>query len=243
MPTRGSLMHDLKALSRQGMLLMLTLVVTGVSCDVTAATIDTTPWDSTLFPFGEPSTAIYGQTITAPTTHNVLTSFTFFLDDSAGTPGATKFEAFVYAWDGAKATGAALFSGPPMTTTNNGGNDGFESIEIDTGMLTLEPGAAYILFFSACRLYDGIYDASISALRTDNPYPGGEFYYLGNGNDFSAVTRDPWIAINSPFYDLGFRATFIVPEPTSFVLLLGCGVLVILPHGCSSMGRLQSRWN
>jgi hypothetical protein len=201
-----------------------------------STTIDTTPWDSTLFPFGEPITATYGQTITVPPTDSVLTSFTFFLDDTLSRPGLTKFEAFVYAWDGTKAAGPALFSSSPMSTTNNAGNDGFETFEIDTGSLTLQPGGTYVLFFSTANFFDGVEDASVSALRTDNPYPGGEFFYLGNGNNFGAVTTDPWIAINSPFYDLGFRATFVVPEPGSFTLCLGYAMAVAVTS-CRSLSR------
>lgn len=216
-----------------------TVFVSSVPCAQAATTIDTTPWDSTLFPFGEPITATYGQTITVPSIDNVLKSFTFFLDDSSIRPGPTKFEAFVYAWDGTKATGPALFASSPMSTTNNAGNDGFESFEIDTGMLALEAGSVYVLFFSTANLFDGVEDASVSALRTDNPYPGGEFFYLSNGNDFSAVTREPWIAITSPFYDLGFRAMLVVPEPTSAVV--HCIACMAISFAVSRSTRLTSR--
>ncbi len=209
-----------------------------------ATTIDTTPWDSTVFPLGEPTTATYGQTITAPLHDNVLTSFFFFLDDSPIRPGFTAFEAFVYAWDGIKATGPALFTSPPMSTTNNAGNDGFETFKIDTGKLSLEPGRTYVLFFTTANLFDGVEDASLAALRTDNPYPGGEFFYLGNGSDFSAVTREPWVAISSPIYDLGFRATFVVPEPPSAIMLyLLFATATAVTAGRSSICRLTRRWS
>src|SRR5215470_9122970 len=84
-----------------------------LSVPASAQNINTIPnWNGTSFisSWGSTNTATYGQTITATAGMNKLTSFTFELAQQAGTP--PNYQAFVYAWDGTKITGPALFAGP-----------------------------------------------------------------------------------------------------------------------------------
>ena len=202
----------------------LTLALILATTTSATTTIDTTPGDSSVFPFGDPITATYGQTITVPVSNHVLSSFTFFLDDAPIYPDVTEFQAHVYAWDGTKAIGQTLFTSSQRSTTNNSGNDGYEEFVFKTNNLDLAPDGSYVLLLSASNFFNGVTGASLLPLRTDNPYTGGKFYYLNNGSDFSAITRDPWVEIIS-VYDLGFRAVF-VPEPSA-CLLFGCGVITM----------------
>ena len=128
-------------------------------------TIETIPaWDGQSFvgSFGERNTATYGQTVTAP--GNVLQSFKFLVDDSLN-PDFVDFEAFVYAWDGAKAAGPALYTSAPMSTTNNGGQGGYEEIELLTGGVPVVTGGEYVLFLSVSNLFDGSVGLSNWRLR------------------------------------------------------------------------------
>ncbi len=101
--------------------------------------IDTNPfWNGTSYisSFGYPDTATYGQVITAPTNGDVaLQSFSFQMNM---TDSACAFRGYVYAWDGTKATGPALFKGPIQTTLGSGA---YEKIDFKAEGVILTPGA------------------------------------------------------------------------------------------------------
>lgn len=192
--------------------------------------IDTTPmWNATnaVSPFGEQNTATYGQTITAPAGAPILTSFSFFLDDYMN-PDTADFQAYVFAWDGQKATGPALFQSSPISTTNNNGNDGFEEIAISTGTIALTAGQEYVLAFNASNQFDSeIGTARWGTINNHasgpDTYAGGTFVFLNNGSDFSQLNSTPWSERDG---DLAFKATF-VPEPSSIMLLCLGGLGVV----------------
>lgn len=199
----------------------LLLAVTGVA---SADSIDTTgSWDGSnaVSPFGETNTATYGQTFTVGA-HTSLNSFTFFVDDDLN-PDFVDFQAFVYAWDGSKITGSSLFSTGALSTTNNGGADGFEAITISTGGISLTSGAQYVAFFSASNLFDGSPGTSDWGL-TGDVYDGGNFVFQNNGDDFGLLSVNAWNEFDS---DLAFVMDFSpsdVPEP-SVLMLLSLGLL------------------
>jgi len=187
-----------------------------------ALVIDTTPGNSTFQSFGETNTATYGQTFTTPIGENSLDSFTFYLNDNVN-PDFVDFEAYVYAWDSGnfRATGSALFSSGPYSTT---GAAGFEAFTINTGGVSLAPGAQYVAFFTASNLFDGANGTAAWSSRPDNPYTGGEFVFLNNGSNFAALTSTTWTGDwQSVDSDLAFRMEFglgaQVPEPSILALL------------------------
>lgn len=181
--------------------------------------IDTTPGNAPISAFGEmPSIRIIGQTVTVPAIDDHLADFTFFIDDYVNelAPGFVKFQAYVYAWDSGTnlITGPALFTSSTISTTNNGGLSGLETIQVNTGNLALTPGGTYALLFSALGHFDGIIDASQWRWRSDNPYPGGQAFMSG-----SALNGGPGVI--SAVHDMEFKATFVpapAPEPSSLVL-------------------------
>ncbi|MGC8724858.1 MAG: hypothetical protein ACP5VF_13455 [Acidobacteriota bacterium] len=131
----------------QAMVLAGALLALG-SFSAAAAGIDTTPsWNGSDFisSFGYPDTATYGQTITAPPAGASLQSFTFYMN----LPASCTFQGEVYAWDGTKATGAALWEGPSMHTSGSGS---FEAVTFNTGGVPLAPSAQYVLFASVSKL-------------------------------------------------------------------------------------------
>ena len=84
-------------------------------------TIETTSfWDGLMQvqPFGKPNTATYGQTFVAPSSDNVLNSFSFFLRDLGGGPDL-QFQGYVAAFDptiGALVTTYGLHEGGRVPT-------------------------------------------------------------------------------------------------------------------------------
>lgn len=200
--------------------LLLSLIALCVSFTATAATvIDTTgSWNGAGYigSFGEPNTATYGQTFTVTGTDTKLDSFSFYLDDITG-PDVIDFRAYVYRWDGSKASGSQLFESGDLHTT---GATGFELFNINTGGINLTTGLQYVAFLSASKLFDSSRGTGRMGAILANVYSGGSFYYQNNGSNFSSLTTTAWSSINS---DTAFKATFSapgqVPEPASLALL------------------------
>jgi hypothetical protein len=180
-------------------------------------------WNGTLIgPFGAGSatnTATYGQTITATPSANVLESFSFAMTTL---PGAL-FKAYVFNWDGEKATGPALFTSAPLST---GLYTNVDEITVETGRLSLTPGSQYMLAFSTSGLNLGLTTSRKNKWGlADDTYSGGGFFYLNNGADASAFTATAWDSSLSDL-DLAFTAktsmVSAVPEPSTRALFLFC---------------------
>ena len=211
----------------------LLLSAASVPLSRAATTIDTFPfWNGSDFidSFGESNTATFGQTFRALVADSSLTSFTFKLGDTTG-PIPVDFDAYVYAWDGAKANGPMLFSAGPFSTIPTNVPNSWETFTVHTGAVALIPGAQYVAFFSTSNRFDGILKTTDFAfLRPSfgdgkedgvNAYPDGNFVFLNNQDDFGQITTVAW---NNPAYyggqptdDLAFSMTF-VPEPSSIAL-------------------------
>jgi hypothetical protein len=190
-----------------------------------ASVVDNTALqNSTIGSFGEPNTATYGQTFTVGA-DSKLDSFTFFLDDSLNTD-FVDFKAYVYAWDGTKASGSALYQGGALSTTNNGGAGGFEAFQVLTGGLSLTTGQQYVAFFSASTLFDSVQGtANWASVSGSSSVAGGGFVFLNNGSNFGQVTTTAWSQdFQCAGCDLSYRMAFsadtpTVPEPASLALV------------------------
>jgi hypothetical protein len=187
-----------------------------------AITIDTTPsWNgsSGVSPFGYTDTATYGEVVTAP--GGALQSFTFYMNQPAFT-----FRGYVYAWDGSKAAGAALWSSGAMQTAGSGT---YEAITFNTGGVNMTTGSQYVLFATVSNDYVyGGGEGTWGYISNANTDPGRYFAFYNNAGDFSALTNSNW---DGPQWwgtgtDLAFKATF-APLPGA-VWLLGSGLLSLL---------------
>ena len=173
-------------------------------------------WDGSNFisSFGVVNTATYGQTITIVTS-SVLNSYAFEI----GMCGAqVTFRGEVYAWDGVKATGSALWEGPAQTLPNGG----YVLVTFYPG-ITLPPGQ-YVIFASTSKDQSGAPSSACryGALPGNGSYSGGQFVYINNGANPALWTTDAWNNISE---DLAFQMVLNgqplgVPLPSSFPLVV-----------------------
>lgn len=189
--------------------------------------IDTTGVSSGgLGSFGETNTATYGQTFTVTGAETVLDSFSFSFDD-LNNPDAVDFAAYVYGWNGNRASGPQLYASSMLTSTNNGGSGGFETFDIDTNSLQLTSGSTYVAFFSSSNFFDGNTGTSSWRLSSSDVYAGGSFVFDNNGSNFGSLTTSNWDCATPCISgrDLLFTANFsvaAVPEPgVLFVFAMG----------------------
>ncbi|WP_111641583.1 PEP-CTERM sorting domain-containing protein [Marinimicrobium alkaliphilum] len=205
------------------------------ACVAQAAIIDTSAqWNgsSGISPFGHTNTATYGQTFVAPETASYLDSWTFFLNDmTAGAP--VDFSMYVMAWDSntTRATGDILFASDQVSTTNNGGQDGYEAFTFATGGLVLDASASYVAFISTSEwTAQQTGTAYVASLGAKDGYKDGGFFWLNNGTRTSYWTERMWRS-SSDYGDLVFTAQFsafaAVPEPGVLGLFL-IGLLALL---------------
>lgn len=192
----------------------------GLAAPAAAATISTLgDQNGTVWEWGLPDTTWYGQTVTfdAAVTMN---SFTFRLDDIGRSIGYT---AYVYAWDGSAAAGAALFSASGATL----GASGFNDYTTGTGALGLLAGA-YVLFWEATS--EGA--ATWAAVAGPDTYDGGSFVFRNRWDGVEKLVEfgigDPWTTDWIGSGDLAFAMDYTpavapVPLPASLPLL-GAGL-------------------
>ncbi len=155
--------------------------------------------------FGSPNTTTYGQVVTVPPGQVSLESFAFYVDLSP----QLIFRPYVYAWNGHRATGADLYEGPELHSTEEGA---FQPITVETGGVSLTPGEQYVLFFSmsndaaadeSLELDEGAWGGGIEK----SVYGEGEWVYINNGYRPPEWTETEWDS-----YDGGYGAS--PSEPT-----------------------------
>jgi len=189
-------------------------------------------------PFGEANTATYGQSFTVGADHH-LNSFSMFLDNPPalvpGYPpvnlidGSVDFKAYVYAWNGAEATGSALYTSSLQSYFGTGPGAPQE-FAFNVGSIDLTSGQQYVAFVSTSGLQNGKVSTTgmpYSGVFGTDQLAGGQFVYYNNGDDFSLLTSHGWDVSESNYTNLygdsWFKAGFSgdgVPEPASWALMI-----------------------
>src|SRR5437763_9482772 len=109
-------------------------------------------WDGSSFvqPFGCPDTTTYGQVITIPNGQTHLGKFHFSWVNLNS--GSMVVRGEVYAWDGAKATGSALYESNPKTISFSDGL--FHKVGFKATLVPVTPGAQYVIFASIDKEFE-----------------------------------------------------------------------------------------
>lgn len=212
-----------------------------------ASTVSTFPdMNASVGDFGAGATATLGQTITAPAEDSLLTDFAFVLENFGKAP--IQADAEVYAWDGAGASGPALFRSAPFTiaadpVTGLLGNVLYTA----TPNIVLGAGGQYVLLFTTSGLQGGqTEEAAQFGAVSPATYTDGSLVKLESGDDHSALSGSSGYFVD-PSYDLAFQANFAplpaanpVPEASTIVslgllLMLGLGGAVVAAKKKKSM--------
>jgi hypothetical protein len=161
-------------------------------------------WDGSqnVIEFGCPNTTTYGQVITVPGSKTLLNKFTFAWENYTGS-GSMVVRGEVYAWDGTKATGAAVFESAPRTIAF--GDALFHNENFKPNGKSVTPGAQYVLFASIDKDFEqctGNYTLGWASVP-DGTYTKGTFVYQNNGGDESQWTSSSWSTFG---IDLAFKA-------------------------------------
>ena len=213
-----------------------------VSRSVVAETVIDTQafWNGpTIAPFGNQGTQTMGQTLRVPMADSNLVEFSFFFDDRAITPyvGSVLFGAYVASWSGSQAIGPILYDSGLRSSTNNGGKDGMERFDFDTGGIQLVGGSVYVVFLSSSQYVDDslrqadlpfLTSRSLPPVVAQDAYPDGNFVFFNNDSDFGLLFESPWSGDSSA--DHMFVAKFLaspIPLPGS-AIFLGSAILCTL---------------
>lgn len=191
------------------------------SATASAATVIDTRNDAeteTVAPFGITDTTNYGQVVTAP--EATLNSFSF----RVLVPSTVVIRGEVYAWDGTKATGPALYESAARTTSDASAQD----ITFDTGAVPVNPGSQYVLFLTAAKDFEVSTGQGSVRRVPGTTYAGGAAVYLNSGTNEAQWTTTGWSVIN--VFDFQFRARFSSGEALS-VTKSGTGTGTVTSSG------------
>jgi Ca2+-binding RTX toxin-like protein len=157
---------------------------------------------------GVPYATTYGQVVTAPAADTVLDELTFFLTQYPFGGDALVVRAEVYAWDGTRATGAAVWESAPRTLALTSDT---QAVAFGTGGAGLVAGARYVVFLSVAKDLERIADgtgACLGAVAGAGSADGG-LVTVQDGGDERQWTARAWSRVGDQ--DLALRAAFSAP--------------------------------
>lgn len=190
----------------------------------TISTVQQSTGQKIISSWGVVNTSTYGQTFTAPT-DNVLNDVSFYLGGQFKGSGPINYQAYVYAWDGQKATGSALFTSAMQSYTPTGSDYASNLVYTSTGNTILTAGQKYVAFLTTAGLQTGRPQSTCSWGMTDSylgAYSGGEVVFFNTGNDFNQLTTQSWIYVDSAWdtkFQMDFSPPSAAPEPPQFAVL------------------------
>lgn len=198
----------------------IALVLLGAAANAASITV---AGNSQISSWGVTNTATYGQTFIAEGSQ--LTDFTFYLGNRVNGSGNIQYRAYLYQWDGAKATGSAIWQSATSALTPAVGS--FAVSHAPNAAVT--NGAQYVLFFSTSGLQSGQPGSQVSwSTNLSNVYSGGSFVFLNNGDTFSSLTTNNWNTYSA--YDVQMNVNFDgagVPEPSTYAMM-GAGLAALV---------------
>jgi hypothetical protein len=164
-------------------------------------------WDgeTTVYYFGCPGATTYGQVITIPKGKTRLNNFAFWWQNFDGFRGSMVVRGEVYAWNGTRAEGSALYESTPRTFSFN--DDAFHKEVFETAGIPVTPDAQYVIFtsvdkdFGKCTYNDRL---ALAFMQSD-VYSKGLFVYQWNHGRERRWTTRPWLSIGG---DAAFTANF-----------------------------------
>jgi hypothetical protein len=151
--------------------------------------------------FGCPDTTTYGQVITIPKGKTHLGKFHFSWKNLDS--GSMVVRGEVYAWDGLKATGSALYESSPRTISFN--DFLFHRVTFKATLVPVTPGKQYVIFASIDKDYEKCttnYVLGWGFMYSD-VYSRGGFVYQNNTGDENQWTTTPWETFGGD--DLAFK--------------------------------------
>ncbi len=169
--------------------LLRSTALIGVGCAVmtaeqawAAGTIDTRgAWDgvSSINAWGAGGgTSTYGESFTATSQLNHLSSATFYIASNDLNTYQTNYQAFVYGWSGSQIVGPALYASPIMTlTTPANGTFVGASVGIDARLVA---NNQYVIFYTTQNVPQSATTSAIWGNVSMQAVAGGTFVYANN---------------------------------------------------------------
>lgn len=194
------------------------LLLVGTAAPSFAATDTTTAvkwntypdWDGTtyLWGFGNPDTATYGQSFTAPEGVKKLKKFQFAVGANTGT-GTMTVRGELYGWDGSKATDMIWESKNPTTIDLTQGDPTWHKVKMKLkkkGKVTA--GQQYVMFLTVSKDYEDNPVGLIAqwGMTAADALPNSQTVWINDTGDESRWTTETWSGI--PTQDFALKAKF-----------------------------------